>query len=104
MRRYLAPSGVVHQDVEPAPTEIHLIDHAVDVFLIGYVGLNRKGLAAPRCDGFDDFLCGFTRRTVVHGDAGALCGEKLADGASHPGAAAGDESGFALQLHRKRLL
>ena len=79
VRRELAPSGVVDQHIEPAPTFAHEIDHGARLGVLRDIGAVSHGFAAFFDDVGGNRFSGLFRRTIVHDHLGALGSEAFAD-------------------------
>ena len=88
--------GVVDQHRQGAERGDGCGDQALDLILVGQVGLERYGAATERAHGVCDSLGLFGVAAVVDGDVMAGLGQRETDRLSDAFAASGDEGGAGL--------
>ena len=99
------PAGQIDQDIHPAKLFERLLDHAIDLSLVGQVGGNREHFGVQGLD-----LVGarveFLGPPRHQHEPGALLGKSLRHGLAvlSIAADAGNDRNFSLQFHRCCLL
>ena len=99
-RRAARQAGGVDQDVDLAEAFVRGGDDAVDLLLVGGVGLHGERLAAQRLD-LGGNLARVIRVDVGGDDDGALFGRHQARGAADTAASAGDHHHAPFEQHGK---
>ena len=94
-------SGVAYQNVKLTKIIQHIVNHPLDLFRIGYIGLNRDGGASGVGELLYKGQSGLLRGVIVDGHGVPGCGKDPGGGGADPTAGSGDED--SLLIHEEIL-